>query len=199
MLPHGMMGGDVMRTVVQCCDDGEFLVSSATFSESMAFRYTLSRVWDGRRPACCFVMLNPSTADENILDPTVRRCVGFAKAWGYGSLWVLNIFALRATDPEELYRVAFDPVGPHNDFYIREVIQRSQCAVAAWGVHGKLRDRGAAVAAQIHRLIPGGLCCLGMTKDGHPRHPLYVSGSQERVPFTLRKEVADAALGPQPD
>lgn len=141
----------------------------AVFSQSLRYRYILGRHWDASRGTCAFIMLNPSTADENVLDPTVRRCVGFAKSWGYGSLLVGNIFALRSTDPANLY-TAHDPVGTRNDEALREIVRLSAETVAAWGVHGALGGRGKKVLDMLGR---SNLRSIGLTKDGSPRHPLY--------------------------
>jgi hypothetical protein len=126
-------------------------------------------------------MLNPSTADAEQDDPTIRRCIGFAKAWGFGGIAVRNIFALRATDPRELYK-SDDPVGPGNDEAICDLAGLCPLIVAAWGVHGGLRNRG----RQVCELLAGAgaeVVCLGVTKDGHPKHPLYVAADAERMPF----------------
>mgnify|MGYP002133234169 CR=1 FL=1 len=155
-------------------------VSDATFSPCKVYRYSLTRGFDDG-PACNFLMLNPSTATATEDDPTIRRCIGFAKGWGYGVLYVTNLFALRATDPRELYKHA-EPVGPDNDRCILTAATGSQLVVAAWGVHGAHRDRGADVARLI-RKAGVKLHCLGTTKDGHPRHPLYLPAALTPVAF----------------
>jgi len=119
-------------------------------------------------------MLNPSTADAFQLDPTNRRCVGFAQAWGYGSMVTTNIFAFRSTNPAGL-RTTKDPVGPENDEAIVNGAKNADLVIAAWGTHGELQDRGNAVRG----LLAGAgieLHVLRLTKAGHPGHPLYVSG-----------------------
>jgi hypothetical protein len=152
--------------------------ASAILSDDGVYRYTLGRRW-APGPAVLWIMLNPSTADAAVDDPTIRRCIGFSKAWGYSALTVVNLFALRATNPARLYRHE-DPVGPVNDAHIVTQAQRAVEAVAAWGTHGALRDR----AEYVRRLVDGiPLVCLGVTRGGHPRHPLYVRGSTGRVPF----------------
>jgi hypothetical protein len=119
-------------------------------------------------------MLNPSTADAFQLDPTNRRCVGFAQAWGYGSMVTTNIFAFRSTNPAGL-RTTKDPVGPENDEAILNAAKNADLVIAAWGTHGELQDRGNAVRGL---LTEAGieLHVLRLTKAGHPGHPLYVSG-----------------------
>jgi hypothetical protein len=145
--------------------------SSAVFSRDGKYRYRLGRVWDATRMRCGFVMLNPSTADERVLDPTVRRCVALAKAWGYGSVDVGNLFALRSTDPRALSRTN-DPVGPMNDRALSDIRDACQLVVIAWGNHGTVMNRAGRVLDQILDLRR--VSHLGWTREGQPRHPLYV-------------------------
>jgi len=146
--------------------------TGATFSPDRLYRYVLWRMWDADLASVMFVGLNPSTADENLDDPTIRRCMGFAKAWGYGSLFMLNLFALRSTDPTELratYLAMGDPMGPDNNRWLRHYGMISAVIVVAWGNHGTLMHRGGIV-----RGLLGGVYCLGTTKTGQPKHPLYL-------------------------
>jgi hypothetical protein len=129
-------------------------------------------------------MLNPSTADAEKLDPTVRRCVGFAERWGYGSLEVANLFAFRSTDPSELYR-AEDPIGPENDRHIKDAVCASRSVIAAWGQHGRLRGRDEEVVELVTDLAD--LHCLRRTKHGLPWHPLYLPGSLPPLLFRCRR------------
>jgi hypothetical protein len=139
---------------------------------SARYRYRLWRTWDARLPRVAFVMLNPSTADHRQDDPTIRRCIGMSRAWGYGGLVVVNLFAYRTPDVAAL-RQAADPVGPDNDRHVVAACRRAAAVVLAWGVHGTLGDRDQAVLALLGpRRRP--LLCLGTTRDGHPRHPLYL-------------------------
>ncbi|MDP9281764.1 MAG: DUF1643 domain-containing protein [Chloroflexota bacterium] len=146
------------------------MIAGAIFSSDRRYRYRLWRRWDRSRPAIAFCMLNPSTADARRDDPTIRRCIGFARDWGYGGIEVVNIFALRATDPREL-RSARDPVGPRNDAFMLRAAAAS-AVVVAWGVHGALRDRG----SEALRLFGprSRLLALGRTRSGAPRHPLHL-------------------------
>lgn len=157
--------------------------SSATFSPCERYRYTLTRRWDAGAYMLTFLMLNPSTADASKDDPTIRRCIGYARRDGFGGLRVLNIFAFRATDPADMKREA-DPVGPDNDRTIREVFlhhaKHNLPVVAAWGAHGAHMDREAAVRAMAAE-VGVDLMCLGTTDRGHPRHPLYVPAAQPFV------------------
>lgn len=154
----------------------EYTKSTAEFSDCKLYRYTLERWWSPQAKGryINFLMLNPSTADEFQLDPTVTRCVGFARKWGFGGLVVTNIFALRSTDPQRLREVE-DPTGPHNDEAIQKVAKLAGLVVCAWGVHGAVGDRGRRVIEMLAASeVP--LYCLGVTKDGFPRHPLYIRG-----------------------
>ena len=136
-----------------------------------------------------FIMLNPSTADAVRDDPTIRRCIGFARAWGYRRLVVTNIFALRATLPSAL-RVASNPVGPRNDRYVLRAARAADRVVCAWGVHGALGNREATVLALLRELP---LQHLGLTRGGYPRHPLYVAGATVPTPYEKRAPQLAAA------
>lgn len=157
--------------------------SGAVISECQHYRYALRRDWDSSRWPLTVIMLNPSTADASLDDPTIRRCIGFARAYLYGGLRVLNLFAFRATDPAVMKATA-DPVGPDNDRHIRAALADAKHTgadvVAAWGVHGVHMGRDAEVKAMA-KAAGVTLTCLGTTKEGHPRHPLYVPGAQEFV------------------
>jgi len=146
----------------------------ATFDPSRTYRYRLTRTWDPDGPRVNFVMLNPSTADAFELDPTVRRCVGFARSWGFGSLEVTNIFAFRATDPTVLVAQS-EPVGAGNDRAIRHAARTADRVVVAWGIRGTHQGRGNQVAALLAGLGVRPVA-LRVTKGGHPTHPLYVPG-----------------------
>ena len=132
------------------------------------YRYELRRVWNEARPVVLFIMLNPSTADESTDDPTIRRCINFARDWGYGALTVGNLFALRTKHSKRLLRSA-DPIGPENDRTLMKLIDEHLIVVAAWGAFGSRCAR----AREVCRLI-GPSKCLGVTRAGFPRHPLYV-------------------------
>ena len=154
-------------------------VGTATFSTNRQYRYRLSRIFAERPGRVCFLMLNPSTADAATTDPTVERCLRFARSWGAGEVEVVNLFALRSTDPQALYHHA-DPVGPGNDDAIAAAAACATTVVAAWGVHGALHGWGEAVAAAL-RAAGVRLMALGQTKEGPPRHPLYLAGATELV------------------
>lgn len=152
--------------------------TGAEFSPCRKYRYKLWRIWSPDRydkdRYIAFLMLNPSTADETKNDPTVERCQRRAVAMGYQGMYVINIFALRSTDPEALY-IAEDPVGPRNDAAIFEVADECDTIVCAWGTHGSLHNRGRHVLNAVAKMHPFKLFHLGLSKAGHPKHPLYIS------------------------
>jgi hypothetical protein len=147
--------------------------SLAVYSDCEQYRYILTRVWSAEGSKALFVMLNPSTATEMQNDPTVERCERRARALGFGAFRVCNIFAWRDTDPK-LMRHAEDPVGPGNDAAIRESCLWADTIVCAWGSHGEHLERGPAVE-RLMRSTGRSLHHLGLTRQGHPRHPLYIS------------------------
>ncbi|MEM8690550.1 MAG: DUF1643 domain-containing protein [Pseudomonadota bacterium] len=150
--------------------------STAMYSNCERYRYSLTRIWSPQNRRVNFVMLNPSTATEVQNDPTVERCERRARALGYGSFAVTNIFAWRDTDPKAM-RAAPDPIGEGNDDAIRDRALWANDVIAAWGTHGAHLDRGSAVAA-ILQSTGQPLFHLGLSKAGHPRHPLYLPYSQ---------------------
>lgn len=151
--------------------------STAVYSDCERYRYLLTRTWDSTGRRALFVMLNPSTATEVQNDPTVERCERRARALGFGAFRVVNIFAWRDTDPRGLRRAA-DPVGPENDAAIADSVPWADQVVAAWGTHGAYLGRGAAVEALL-RSMPFPIHHLGLTKDGHPKHPLYIAYTRQ--------------------
>lgn len=162
--------------------------ATATFSPCRTYRYALTRSWDTGKPTAAFVMLNPSTADAVTVDPTIRRCLSFARAWGCGGLLVVNLFALRSTDPRAL-RGHPNPVGPDNDAVITDLLAEHGVSpiVAAWGVHGTHLNRSEYVS---ELLTARGvrLSCLGLSKHGHPKHPLYLPASASLVEYPDLRE-----------
>jgi hypothetical protein len=145
-----------------------------------AYRYLLTRRW-GDGAAALFVMLNPSTADDAHDDPTLRRCIGFARRWRLDGVEVVNLYALRATDPRDLF-AARAPVGPDNDAAIAAAAARAALIVVAWGAHGE-RDPDR-VARVVELLRAHRLACLGVNRGGTPRHPLYVPRAIRRRAWT---------------
>jgi hypothetical protein len=162
--------------------------SDAWFSENRMYRYRLSREWNGDCPRVVFVMLNPSTADANKLDPTCTRCLARSLNLGGGALDVVNIFAFRSTDPNALIDArsrGVDIVGEQNDFHLTTIAKAANVShvICGWGQWGKYLDRGKAVVELLTRSGVK-LYCLGLTADGHPKHPLYIKTKQPLQPFT---------------
>lgn len=145
----------------------------ALLSQCRKYRYDLWRTWASGDSYAMFVGLNPSTADEDLDDPTIRRCVAFAKAWGYEGLCMTNLFAYRATAPADMMR-ALDPVGPLNDEVLHDRAAGAGVIVAAWGVHGKFDERERVVRTALPKLH-----YLRLTKNGYPGHPLYLPKTLE--------------------
>ncbi|MFD1343907.1 DUF1643 domain-containing protein [Litorisediminicola beolgyonensis] len=156
--------------------DGD-TVSEALYSPCERYRYGLRRVWNADAGELLFVMLNPSTATELRNDPTIERCERRARQLGFGALGIVNLFAWRATRPADL-KAARDPIGPETDAVIDDWHASASVTLAAWGVHGAHLDRAATLARRL-----GPLSHLGLTRDGHPRHPLYVSYATEPAPW----------------
>ena len=128
-----------------------------------------------------FIGLNPSTADEINDDPTVRRCLGYARDWGYGGLIMTNIFAFRATNPRVM-KASPDPIGPLNDSWLTVSARRAVVVVAAWGNHGAYQGRGRKVVELLGQMGVK-LMCLGVMKVGEPCHPLYLPKNREPVAY----------------
>ncbi|MBL4806222.1 MAG: DUF1643 domain-containing protein [Rhodobacteraceae bacterium] len=147
--------------------------SVANYSDCEQYRYDLTRVWDDTGRKVLFLMLNPSTATEVQNDPTVERCERRARTLGFGAFRVCNIFAFRATDPKVM-RAKPDPVGPQNDAAIKQAVAWADEVVAAWGANGEHMARGATVEALL-RASNAKPKHLGLTKAGHPKHPLYIA------------------------
>lgn len=143
------------------------------------YRYELRRTWDETLPTINWVMLNPSTANAVEDDATIRKCVAFSRLWNFGGLIVTNLFAWRSRDPQTLRRMRADVVGPMNDYYLQQGRMQSNSCIAAWGVHGSYQDRGAIVKKAL--TFYGDVSCLGVTKAGHPKHPLYIPFNTPRT------------------
>lgn len=159
---------------------------SAIISACSQYRYLLTRTGttadliDQRdRGTVLFLMLNPSTADASVDDRTIRRCRGFALSWSYGSLAVANLYALRATNPKDLW-LHHDPVGPENDAWLAQLAAQHTDIVCAWGSNAKI-DR----VNDVVGLLEGArLWCLGTNKDGSPKHPLYIPSNHPLIPWS---------------
>jgi hypothetical protein len=151
--------------------------SGAVFSDCRTYRYTLWRTWDEGKPQVAFIGLNPSTADEAQDDPTLLRCIGFARQWDYGSLVVVNLFAYRSAAPVDLKRAPY-PVGDENDAWICSSTAGARLTIACWGNHGSHMQRDQAV-----RKLATNLYCLRITRQGQPAHPLYQPSRLLPIPY----------------
>lgn len=163
------------------------MIGTALFDATGTYRYRLTRTWDASLPVVLFGMLNPSDANADDPDPTVTRCVGFGKAWGYGGLVVVNLFAFVSPHPLDLLTVD-DPVGPENDAHIAAAVRDTAAVVLAHGTHSnrRLRERIRSRAWTVRQIVAkeGRIAqCLGTTKDRMPRHPLYLSGALRPAPL----------------
>ena len=152
------------------------MIGGATFSEDGTYRYVLSRDWEANGKLIVWIMLNPSIGDDSILERTTAGCLKRSQAWGFGAMIVLNLFAYISTDPKEL-KIVEDPIGKFNNGFIQVIGRNSPedaLFIAAWGNHGKHLNRDKEVA---ELLGTRDLYCLGINKDGSPRHPLHMSHS----------------------
>ena len=151
--------------------------STAVYSDCERYRYLLTRVWEPAGRKAGFIMLNPSTATEVQNDPTVERCERRARTLGFGGFRVTNIFAWRDTDPKKM-RAAAEPIGAENDAMIAQSCDWADQIIAAWGAHGEHLQRGVAMEALLRGMeLP--VFHLGLTKAGHPKHPLYIAYTQQ--------------------
>ena len=167
------------RARIHITQGGEIMNRITTFSPCRKYRYTLWRKWGNGDDYAMFIGLNPSTADETEDDPTIRRCVGYAKEWEYSGLCMTNLFSFRATKPKEMFSV-LAPVGKNNDIHLMEVAKKAGIVIAAWGTHGGYLDRDKRVCSLIENLN-----CLSITKKGFPGHPLYLK--KGLIPFLFNR------------
>jgi len=154
-------------------------------SDCGAYRYRLWRAWDASRPTLAFLMLNPSTADHLVDDPTITRCLARAVANNFGRLEVLNLFPLRATDPDELLSHSA-PLGRRKlaDGAILDAVDLASMVICAWGSHKAVGTRASEVLHLLHNArMSGKLFHLGLNLDGNPKHPLYIKAATQPVPL----------------
>jgi len=156
--------------------------NTAKLSKCINYRYALWRTWDSSKPYVLFIGLNPSTADETEDDPTLTRCINYAKSWGYGGVCMANLFAFRATKPEAM-KAAIDPVGKSNNKWLRQLSKDAGLVVAAWGNDGSFKKRSTEVAKLI-----GGLTYLKLNKSGEPAHPLYQKADLQPKQWVFNKD-----------
>lgn len=159
----------------------------AQFSNCRKYRYALWRTWKPGNGHVLFIGLNPSTADEKKDDPTIRRCIGFAKDWGFGGINMLNIFAFRATNPKELMK-AKEPIGEINNYYLSMYCDPIGLNVACWGTWGFYLNRGREV---LDLLGIDCFHCFGLTKNIQPRHPLYIKKGTDLMEISLCNDLKD--------
>ncbi|MFT5930149.1 MAG: hypothetical protein ACI9GE_000334 [Oceanospirillaceae bacterium] len=159
------------------------LKMDAKLSSCRRYRYALWRTWDDSKPYVMIVGLNPSTADETQDDPTLIRCINFAKAWGYGGVCMANLFAFRATAPNDM-KVSSDPVGLENDRWLAKLSKDAGIVVAAWGNDGGHLGRSSKVKAMLPNLH-----CMKINKSGEPSHPLYLKSDLVPLPMAINKQV----------
>lgn len=154
----------------------------AVISECGKYRYLLLRTWDHTLPRCLYVMLNPSTADADIDDPTIRSCIRLAKEKGFGGLAVVNLYAWRATDPKNLPAKQSEAMGSSNLRAIETAVSQCTTVICAWGAH-PYAARNVAGALDIIRLYQHTPYCFGVTQSGAPKHPLYIKSGTPLIPF----------------
>lgn len=161
----------------------------AIFDRTRRYRYRLWRRWNDALPSITFIMLNPSKADATFNDQTIATCIRTAKRFGFGSLDVVNLFAYRTFDPKELKR-ARNPIGKLNDEHIIASVKEAKTILLAWGNHGGWNARHEEVL-ELLLDYSGSTFCLGLTKQGQPRHPLYLPSSTQMIalPSNLRQTV----------
>jgi hypothetical protein len=163
-------------------------ISNARFSECRRYRYILRRIWDKTKPVVCWIMVNPSTAGARVDDQTIRKCVRYAKSWGYGGIVVVNLFAYRSRDPSALRRTPHpisEPAHPgRNDQIILKAVKEAGLVMAGWGENGVYLERN----IEVLELLDGvQINHLGLTRKGNPGHPLFLPKDAEPLPLPRRR------------
>jgi hypothetical protein len=160
------------------------MLKHAILDKTKKYRYILERRWGSDATNVVnFILLNPSTADATLDDPTVRACIKFAQQWKFDGLFITNLFAFRATDPVEM-RSCKNPHGNENDRYLKSIAEKSRMVVVAWGNHGTHCGRDMEVLKILKDIKK--LFCLGTTISGSPRHPLYIKRTVRPQPFRVQ-------------
>ena len=165
----------------------ENILINAELSICKKYRYSLTRIWDEDKPNVMFVMLNPSTADEKNDDPTIRRCINFAKDFGAGGIYVVNLFPLRATNPNELL-INDSIISEENKNYIKKYSELSSIIICAWGNNKIIKRINKKFNTNVYnqlKLINSELYCLELSKDNTPKHPLYLPKNLKPIKFNL--------------
>lgn len=161
------------------------MIKNAILDSTRKYRYVLERAWgDNEKNYVNFILLNPSTADENQDDQTVRRCINLAKSWEYDGFYVTNLFAFRTRHPKIL-KESDEPVGEENDRYLEEIAKKSKKIVVAWGTHGDFQKRNTTVLKLISAIKK--VHCLEKTKFGHPKHPLTVKKTIKPIEYKSKE------------
>ena len=158
--------------------------TDAILSEDRKYRYVLSRIWDKSKPTVMFIGLNPSTADETQNDPTVNKCINFAKSWGYGGIYMLNLFAFRATQPEDMFK-SENPIGKENNEYIKKYSKICDKVICAWGNDGNYKNRSKEVLEMLDNIY-----YIKLNKTGEPAHPLYLKSDLIPIKFEKNKNLS---------
>ncbi|MEM7769975.1 MAG: DUF1643 domain-containing protein [Cyanobacteria bacterium P01_E01_bin.6] len=163
----------------------QYINTGSLFSPCKNYRYSLWRIWDTNQPIVLFIGLNPSTADANYNDPTIRRCISFAKHWDYGGIYVANLFAWRTPHPSVLKKTP-NPIGNKTNYWLAKLNNDTHLTIACWGNHGNFRHRD----KDILTMLPD-LHCLRITKKGNPAHPLYLAKTLLPIPFNPTQPAGD--------
>ncbi len=156
--------------------------TDAILSKNRKYRYVLSRIWDESKPTVMIIGLNPSTADETENDPTIIKCIDFAKSWGYGGVYMLNLFGFRATKPKDMFNTD-EPIGQDNDKYIEEYSKICDKVICAWGNDGSYKNRSKDILSKIENTY-----YLKLNQTGEPAHPLYLKGDLIPIKFEIDKQ-----------
>ncbi|EFG2601200.1 DUF1643 domain-containing protein [Escherichia coli] len=154
------------------------MIKDAIFSPCGKYRYSLSRVWDESKPYTLFIGLNPSYADAEKDDRTLSRCISFAKSWGYGGVYMANLFAFVHTQRHEMMK-ASDPIGQDNDSHLIRLVSGAGLVVAAWGNEGRHLKR----STTVRQLLPESTMCFVLNATGEPKHPLYMKNDSVLIPL----------------
>lgn len=149
-------------------------ISGAVFSEDRKYRYMLWRVWNRELPAVIFIGFNPSTADEIQDDPTIVKMAGYSKRWGYGGLYVGNLFALVSPEPIDVLIRPGLAKGDENDHYLEELRHVAGIVVVGWGNVGAHDVVTRVRCSEVLKIFRNPVYCLAITKKGQPSHPLYL-------------------------
>jgi hypothetical protein len=166
------------------------MIRTAELNPERTYRYLLGRQWNHGLNLLTFIMLNPSTADENVDDPTIRRCIGYGQALNFDGLYIVNLFAYRSKNPGDLLKVP-DPIGnPNNDYWIKFAIMHSSLVIAAWGSsEPMIRQNTRFRKYEVEKLVNKDIYCLRFNRDGNPSHPLMLPNGLQPKIYKINLEV----------